>query len=107
MLAEDPEVPATSRHLQSSRDPVQLQLALQFAQVEKRVVIVGINGDPFTALRLRVDGIYADGDPAGQVFADSCRVKLQGLAAILILRLVVVMPACVRVKFSGQLVVIC
>ena len=57
LLAEDPEVSATARHLQSSRDAVQLQLALQFAQVEERVVIVGIDGDPFTALRLRVDGI--------------------------------------------------
>jgi hypothetical protein len=57
LLAEDPEVPATARHLQSSRDAVQLQLALQFAQVEERVVIVGIDGDPFTTLRLRVDGI--------------------------------------------------
>src|SRR6516165_6747049 len=57
LLAEDPEVPATSRHLQRSRDAVQLQLALQFSEVEERVVIVGIDGDPFTTLRLRVDGI--------------------------------------------------
>ena len=82
-LAEDPEVPATTGHLQSSRDPVQFQLALQFSKVKERVVIVSINGDPLTALRLRVDGVQADGDPAGQVFADCCRFKLQRLAAIL------------------------
>src|SRR5215469_4655327 len=53
LLAEDPEVPAASRHLQSSRDAVQLQFALQFAQVEERVLIVGIDGNPFTTLRFR------------------------------------------------------
>ena len=103
LLAEDPEVPATSRHLQRSRDAVQLQLALQFSEVEERVVIVGIDGDPFTTLRLRVDGIYADGDPAGQVFADRCRVKFPRLAAILILRLVVVVSSRVRVRVGGLL----
>jgi len=93
-------MPATAGHLQRSRDAVQLQLALQFAQVEERVVIVGIDGDPFTALRLRIDSVKADGNPAGLVFADRCRVELQGLAAILILRLVVVMPSRVRVRIG-------
>jgi len=101
LLAEDPEVPATSRHLQSCRDAVQLQLALQFAQVEERVVIVGIDGDPFTALRLRVDGIEADGGPAGQVFVGCCRVEFQRLAAILILRLVMVVSSRVWVRVGG------
>ena len=31
LLAEDPEMPATSRHLQSSRDAVQFQLTLELA----------------------------------------------------------------------------
>jgi len=43
--------------VQSSRDTVQLQLALELAKVEEGVVIIGIDGDPFTTLRLRVDGI--------------------------------------------------
>ena len=65
------------------------------------MLIVGIDGDPFTTLRLRVDGIEADGDPAGQVFADRCRVKFQRLAAILILRLVVIVTSRLRVRVGG------
>ena len=98
LLAEDPEVTAPTGHFQRCGDAIQFQFTLQLAEIEERIVVVGVDGDPLTALRLRVDGVQADGEPAGQVFADGRRVELQRLAAILILRLIVVMPPRFRVR---------
>src|SRR6516162_6607956 len=70
LLAEDPEMPAAAGHLQGRGNAIEFQLALELAKVEEGIVIIGVNGDPFTALRLWVDGVKADGNPSGQVFAD-------------------------------------
>jgi hypothetical protein len=76
-------MPAAAGHLQGRGNAIEFQLALELAKVEEGVVIISVNGDPFTTLRLWVDGVEADCDPAGQVFADCGQVKLQRLAAIL------------------------
>jgi hypothetical protein len=83
LLAEDPEMPAAAGHLQGRGNAIEFQLALELAKVEEGVVIISVNGDPFTTLRLWVDGVEADCDPAGQVFVHRWQVKLQRLAAIL------------------------
>ena len=57
LLAEDPEVSAAAGHLQGRGNAIEFQLALEHAKVEEGVVIISVNGGPFTALRLRVDGI--------------------------------------------------
>jgi hypothetical protein len=50
-------MPAAAGHLQGRGNAIEFQLALELAKVEEGVVIISVNGDPFTTLRLRVDGV--------------------------------------------------
>ena len=56
---KDPKVPTALAHLQRRFHSVLSQVVLQLQQVLHGVLVVGVDGDPFTALGRGVDGIQA------------------------------------------------
>ena len=67
---EDPKVAPSFAHFQRRLDPVLHEVVLQLQQVLHGVLVVGVDGDPFTPLGRRVDGIQADSNFAFQVPAN-------------------------------------
>ena len=57
LLAEDPQVSASSRHLDQSLDTILKQLPSQQPQVTVSILVVAVDRHPLRALRLWVDGI--------------------------------------------------
>ena len=67
---EDPKMPTASAHLQRRLHSVLCQVVLQLQQVLNGVLVVSVDGEPFTALGGRVDSVKAGRDFAFQVLAD-------------------------------------
>ena len=98
---EDPKMPTALAHLQRRLHLVLCQVVLQLEQVLHGVLVVGVDGNPFTALGRGVDGIQADRDLAFQVLADGFLGQHQGYVCSFLAWPEVVVPPCFRVRPHG------
>ena len=98
---EDPKMPTALAHFQRRLNLVLCQVVLQLQQVLHGVPVVGIDGDPLTALGRGVNGIQAHGDFAVQVLADGFIRQQQGYVCSLFAWSEVVVPPCFRVRPQG------
>jgi hypothetical protein len=94
-------MPAALAHFQRRFHPVLCQVVLLLEQVLHGVLVVGVNGDPFTALRRGVDGVQADRNFAFQVLANGSLGQHQWYVGSFLAGPKVVVPPCFRVRPHG------
>src|SRR5579859_3905583 len=75
MLAEDPEVAASTGLFESRFNSVLLEFASQFKESVKRIVEIRVDCYPLAALGLWVDRKQADGRVTVQVHPDGSQVQ--------------------------------
>ena len=60
-LAQNPEVRTAAGHLDNGIHPIPFEFPLERSEIPVSSVVVGVDGDPFRSLGLRVDRIKTDG----------------------------------------------
>ena len=89
-----PEMAAATGFLKCGIHAILTQLPLQLEQVFERVRVVGVNGDPLGALRLRVKRVEAHGHISIEVFTNSVQRQLSAVLRTVI----IVLPVSVRLR---------
>jgi hypothetical protein len=93
LFEEDPEMRAAVRFLERRLDAVLLKLVLQLQQIDRSVLIIGVDCNPLGPLRVRVDRINTEREFAGQVLLNGFRTQRGWYFPALRLRPVVVMSS--------------
>ena len=98
---KDPKMAASPAHLQRRFHLVLCKVVLQLQQVLHGVLVVGVDGNPLTALRRGVNGIQADSNLVFQVLADGVIGQHEGCVAPFLAWPEVIVPPRFRVRPHG------
>jgi len=95
---KNPKMTASPAHLQRRFHLVLCKVVLQLQQVFHRILVIGVDGNPFAALRRGVDGVKADRDFAFQVLTDGFIRQHHGYVCPFHAGLEVIVPPAFRVR---------